>query len=57
MPQRISRFRYGVLVVWPGLWLAILQNLVGILLLGYYVPSWDIHYMCWASKAFVWKRK
>ena len=48
--KKVSRFRYGLLVVWPSLFLNIAESLVGILLLGYYVPSWDIAYMFWAGQ-------
>jgi len=51
-----KRLRYGLLVVWPSLWLGLLCNLVGILCLGYYVPSWDICYMFWAAKKFARSR-
>jgi hypothetical protein len=49
----MKRFHYGVLVVWPALWLGLLCNLAGILCLGYYVPSWDVSYMFWAGRKFV----
>lgn len=40
------RFLYGVLVVFPGCWLSILDNLVGIFTLGYYVPSLSMKWYC-----------
>jgi hypothetical protein len=43
--KRVGRFKYGVLVVWPSLWLSIAQSIVGLCTLGYYVPSWDIEWM------------
>lgn len=39
-----DRFVYGLQVVWIAQWLEIAQALVGILTLGYYVPSWSIRW-------------
>lgn len=47
--KRVSRFTYGLLVVWPAQWLAIASALVGIFTLGYYVPCWDVRWMFWAA--------
>lgn len=54
--KRVSRFWYGLIVVWPGLWLGILQNVVGILCLGYYVPGWDIEWMFTVGTKFYRRR-
>lgn len=43
--KRVTRFRYGLIVVWPSLWLTIAQSIVGLFTLGYYVPAWDIEFM------------
>ena len=45
--KRVGRFKYGLLVVWPGMWFCIAQSIVGIFTLGYYVPNWDIEVMWW----------
>lgn len=45
MRSNLNRFLYGLLVVFPSLFLSIAQSLVGILCLGYYVPSWGISLM------------
>ena len=47
MLRRRNRFLYGLIVVWPAQWLNIAQSIVGICTLGYYVPSWDINWMCY----------
>lgn len=33
------RILYGLVAVWPALWLNLFDSLVGIFTLGYYVPS------------------
>ena len=48
--KKQSRFKYGLLVVWPSLFATIAAAVVGIFTLGYYVPNWDIEVMWWLTK-------
>lgn len=45
-----TRFIYGVRVVMPSRLIAIPCSIVGVLTLGYYVPSWDFRFMAWSCK-------
>lgn len=50
--RKVSRFRYGLLVVWPSLWINLASVLVGLLTLGYYVPMWEVNWLFWAGQKF-----
>lgn len=46
----ISRFHYGILAVLPAQVVEIGAALVGILCLGYYVPSWTVRWYGWITR-------
>lgn len=53
----LSRFWYGLLVVWPGCFIDLLDNLVGIFTLGYYKPSWSVKWMFFVCGKLVNRQK
>lgn len=40
--SKLERFLYGLCVVTPAHFIAIVESLVGIALLGWYTPSWSL---------------
>ena len=49
MNSKIKRFKHSVICVWPSCWLSLIDNVVGIITFGYYVPNLSMKYCFWIS--------
>lgn len=49
-PSKKERFIYGITTVLPLQFIDIAKSIVGILTLGYYVPSWSFVFMAKMSR-------
>lgn len=51
------RILYGLFAVWPMLWIQIVESIIGILTLGYYVPPLSFRWIAFAAtKGNKWLR-